>query len=122
MENNFDLEERKARHLRRPIQVTFELITAVLMIVLGSLSDFDIKAIPRRTKWSKKGGKMKRKLKPVYEKALIWITVFLFVIGVSIDNFELSFTPAYLGIWVAVCLNIYVIHKFGNGLAFEEDI
>ncbi len=64
---------------------------------------------------------MKRHLRPSIEKVLIIVTMFLFALGVSINDFESSFMPIYLLIWTVVYANIHIIRKYGNGLACKED-
>ena len=64
---------------------------------------------------------MKRKLRPSIEWTLTIITMFLFIFTGSIDDFEMSFMPIYLSLWAIVFLNIYILKKYGRGVALEKD-
>ena len=64
---------------------------------------------------------MKRKLRPSIEWTLTIITMFLFIFTGSIDDYEISFMPIYLSLWAIVFLNIYILKKYGRGVALEKD-
>lgn len=65
--------------------------------------------------------KRKRYLKPSIEKVITVITFTLFIFTGSIDDFEISFLPIYLGLWAIVYLNILILHKYGKGVWLEKD-
>lgn len=63
----------------------------------------------------------RRHLRTGLEKALTIITMILFIFVGSIDDYEISFMPIYLGLWVVVYLNIYILWKYGKGVWIEKD-
>jgi len=64
---------------------------------------------------------MKRRyLRTWIEKVLTVITMFLFIFTGSIDDYEFSFMPIYLSLWLITFFNIYILWKYGKGVCFEE--
>ncbi len=58
--------------------------------------------------------KKKRYLRPTIEKALKIATITLFIIGASIDDFNMEALPIIIGIWATVAINIWIINKWGR--------
>ena len=65
---------------------------------------------------------MKRRyFKSKVEIALIVDTSIDFIFAGSINDFEMSFFPMYIAIWVKIIIQILLLKKYGKGLAFELD-
>lgn len=54
------------------------------------------------------------------EDILIYVTLILFIVCASINDFEDKHFPIVISMWLVVAINIYVLHKYGNKRLFEE--
>lgn len=65
----------------------------------------------------------KRYLRPSIEKALILITMVMFMLLAMLDDFEVSFfSIAFIFGWIGViALNCYILKKWGRGLYLEKE-
>lgn len=61
------------------------------------------------------------KLKKKVEWILSIATLTLFLIGVSVDYLELRAIPLYIGLWLVVVVNVYLIRRYGRGVIYERD-
>lgn len=65
--------------------------------------------------------KSKRHLRTWIEKTLTVITMFLFIFTGSIDDYDMSFMPIYIGLWLITFTNIYILWKYGKGVWLEKE-
>ena len=67
--------------------------------------------------------KNRRYLKPVVEKTLWTVTLFMIMILAMLYDFELSFRGiTILFGWVGIIvLNLFILEKWGRGLIFENE-
>lgn len=64
---------------------------------------------------------MKRHLKKWVEITLIFITMFLMLLTVGINDFSLSALPILIIDISIIALNINILDKYGTGMFIEKD-
>lgn len=64
--------------------------------------------------------KKTRHLRKSIQNILLYITITLFILWASINDYDISFIGVYVLGWIVIALNIYILYKYGNHKDFMD--